>query len=89
MAITHHAIVHLAGLDIKVKPNGKYVVLGDDIVIAHPQLATRYQEIMAILDVPISKMKTHVSIDTFEFAKRWVHKGIEITPFPIPGVLNT
>jgi hypothetical protein len=35
--------------------------------------------------MPISEQKTHVSDDTFEFAKRWFHKGLEVTGFSIAG----
>jgi hypothetical protein len=35
--------------------------------------------------MPISEQKTHVSGDTFEFAKRWFHKGLEVTGFSIAG----
>jgi hypothetical protein len=43
---------------------------------------------MSILGVSISPTKSHVSKDTFEIAKRWIHKGIEITPFPTAGFLS-
>jgi hypothetical protein len=90
MAITHHAIIHVAGIRAGLKSlQGLYIVLGDDVVIAHSGLAREYRALLDTLDVPISKIKTHVSKDTYEFAKRWVHKGVEITPFPIPGVIAT
>lgn len=90
MAITHHAIIHVSGLRAGLKSlDGLYIVLGDDVVIAHSGLAREYREILRVLDVPISAIKTHVSKDTYEFAKRWVYKGQEVTPFPIPGVITT
>lgn len=70
-------------------PRGKYVLLGDDIVITDDQIAEKYLEVMETLDVPISKEKTHVSKTTCEFAKRWMHKGVEITPFPLHAVKET
>lgn len=42
-----------------------------------------------MLDMPISEAKTHVSLDTLEFAKRWYHKGVEVTGFSIGGLLST
>jgi len=39
--------------------------------------------------MPISEAKTHVSLDTFEFAKRWVHRGVEITGYSIGGLVET
>jgi len=44
--------------------------LGDDIVIKDNDVAARYREIMEALGVEISVQKTHVSKDTYEFAKR-------------------
>lgn len=70
MALTHHVIVHFAGKICGVDPTGKYTLLGDDIVIANEALAISYKNVMSQLDVPISELKTHVSIDTCEFAKR-------------------
>jgi hypothetical protein len=40
---------------------------------------------MSTLGVEISFTKTHVSKDTFEMAKRWHYKGVEVTPAPIHG----
>jgi len=53
------------------------------VVIRGDQGAELYKGILKILDVPISETKTHVSDDTFEFAKRWFRHGEEITPFPL------
>lgn len=89
MAITHHVIVHLAATRAEKPPWGKYVLLGDDIVIADKDIAREYRAVMSELDVPISDAKTHVSNDTCEFAKRWIHKGVEITPYPLPAILTT
>jgi len=84
MALQHHSIVHYAGLLVGVNPKGKYVLLGDDIVIADEQLANSYQTVMeSELRVSISKMKTHKSKEMCEFAKRWYFRGTEITAFPL------
>jgi len=84
--LCHHLIVQFssfrAGLPAPFKD---YRLLGDDIVIANDQVAAKYLEVMTELDVMISFTKTHVSTDTFEMAKRWWHKGSEITPAPIHG----
>jgi len=89
MALTHHVIVHLAGKISNVSPTGKYVLLGDDIIIADSKIAQAYKELMSELCVPISEEKTLVSNETFEFAKRIGHKGTEVTPFPLPAILTT
>jgi len=84
--LCHHLTVQfsasLAGLPAPFKD---YRLLGDDIVIANDQVAAKYLEVMSTLHVKISNAKTHVSLDTFEMAKRWLYKGIEITPAPIHG----
>jgi hypothetical protein len=43
---------------------------------------------MTKLGVKISVPKTHVSKDTYEFAKRWIRGGKEITGIPLKGVLG-
>jgi hypothetical protein len=47
-----------------------YILLGDDIVIKNDKVASKYIKIMTRLGVDISLHKTHVSKDTYEFAKR-------------------
>jgi hypothetical protein len=86
--ITHHLVVHWSAylegyLDFK-----DYILLGDDIVIKNNKVARRYKSIMNKLGVDISEAKSHVSKDTYEFAKRWIRKGIEISPLPLKGILN-
>lgn len=45
-------------------------MLGDDIVIHDDDIAKRYMEVLGKLGVETSVAKTHVSKDTYEFAKR-------------------
>lgn len=47
-----------------------YILLGDDVVINNDRVAKRYSTLMKELGVDISLTKTHVSKDTYEFAKR-------------------
>jgi hypothetical protein len=70
MALQHHSIVHYCAILENISPHGKYVILGDDIVIADDRLAERYTKVLHELDVPISEVKTHKSKDLCEFAKR-------------------
>lgn len=88
MAITHHYIVKLAGLKAHINNFSNYVVLGDDIVIGDDRVAVKYREIMSTLDVPINPNKTHTSPTLYEFAKRWVYQGREVTPFAVGGLLE-
>jgi hypothetical protein len=46
------------------------MILGDDIVIKNDKVAKTYIKIMNKMGVEISLNKTHVSVDTYEFAKR-------------------
>jgi len=48
----------------------RYALLGDDIVIGNKVVAERYLEIISDLGVEFSEMKTHISKDSYEFAKR-------------------
>jgi len=65
-----------------------YRLLGDDIVIMDKELASSYLEVMTELGVEISKVKTHVGENLFEFAKRFYYKGSEITQFPITALVE-
>lgn len=61
-------------------------MLGDDILIGCDLLAEKYLECLGRLGVQVSHLKTHSSDRLFEFAKRLVYKGKEITPFPISAL---
>lgn len=86
--LTHHLVVawaaKLSGLD----NFNNYIILGDDIVINHDTVAQNYIAVMNKLGVEISLQKTHVSFNTYEFAKRWIRKGTEISPLPLRGILS-
>lgn len=85
LAITHHIIVLVAA---GYPSYSNYMILGDDLVIGDDAVAIRYRAIMATLGVEISEQKSHVSLDTYEFAKRWIHKGTEITGAPMRALLE-
>jgi len=86
LALVHHTIVQIAGLRVGLRRFSDYRILGDDIVIRHDEVARQYQEILRQLGVGISKTKTLVSKDTFEFAKRLFYKDEEVTAFPVHGI---
>jgi hypothetical protein len=85
--LAHHFLVFIAckqgGVDWKGCP---YILLGDDIVIANDLVAENYKSLLQRLDIPFSKEKSHRSPYLFEFAKRFVHDGTEISPFPLAGL---
>jgi hypothetical protein len=88
-AITHHAIVRLAALRAGLSLRwSNYALLGDDIVIASDAVAKEYRTILDDLGVSISEQKTHVSNDTYEFAKRWIQRGTEVTGAPLGSLFE-
>jgi len=85
-ALSHHLLVRVAATRAGFKPTWcDYALLGDDIVLTDPKVAGEYRKLISSLGVEISKTKTHVSNDTYEFAKRWVRNGVEITGPRING----
>jgi hypothetical protein len=85
--LAHHLVVHYAAKLAGVDNFNQYIILGDDIVIKHDQIAKNYIKIINGMGVDISLTKTHVSKDTYEFAKRWIKGNREITGIPVRGIL--
>lgn len=83
--LSHHLVVQYAAYKAGQYPFKEYVLLGDDVVIYHDQVATEYKTILDTLGVDCSEQKSHVSINTYEFAKRWFRNGIEVSPVPLKG----
>jgi hypothetical protein len=87
LAITHHAIVQYAAYQAGWRvwfPD--YAVLGDDVVIANGDVASKYVAFMERVGVDIGFHKSIVSSNlSLEFAKRFFYKGEEVTPFPLMG----
>jgi len=83
--LCHHMIVQYAAYKENLYPTNEYILLGDDVVIYNNKIALQYTSLIRSLGVEISESKSHVSKDTYEFAKRWFQKGIEISPVPIAG----
>jgi len=86
--ITHHLVVQFCAKLEGYDNFSDYILLGDDIVIKNDKVAKRYIEWTNCLGVEISEHKTHVSNDTYEFAKRWISKGQEITGLPMNGIIE-
>jgi hypothetical protein len=86
--LTHHLVVHWCAKLEGYNNFSDYILLGDDIVIKNDKVAKRYIEWTNYLGVDISMHKTHVSDDTYEFAKRWICKGKEITGMPMNGIIE-
>lgn len=91
LAVTHHLIVQFASW--RAGGGGalvwftKYRVLGDDIIIWDKRTAASYLEIMRSLDVTINLAKTLSSSNgSFEFAKRFIYRGVDCTPVPLAAL---
>jgi len=86
-ALCHHLTVRVAAKRAGLTASwSNYALLGDDIVLTNPLVVKNYLELLAELGVETSPTKTHVSKDTYEFAKRWYKSGVEISGFPFGGV---
>jgi hypothetical protein len=89
-ALAHHFLLFIAcKRSKKVWSLANYVILGDDLVIRDKTLAIEYFKLLDMIGVEFSKEKTHVSETTFEFAKRFIHNGSEITPFPLTALYSS
>jgi hypothetical protein len=87
--LAHHILIRSCFQEIGIKPEKKYLVLGDDVVIANRSVARLYVKRLTELGVKTAPMKSLVSRDTIEFAKRIWRKGEEISPIPISGFIST
>jgi len=81
LAITHHTLVAIAARRVGRVEFSSYALLGDDIVIADDSVAHAYHALMTEeLGVEINLSKSLVSPTHFEYAKRLVSVGQELTP---------
>jgi hypothetical protein len=86
-AVAHHFVIYYVCRKLgKPWRKARYALLGDDIVIKDDAIAKMYIEVMRILGVEVSELKTHSSPHFFEFAKRLFYKDIEVSPFPISAL---
>jgi len=88
-AVAHHVIVRVAALRAgKPITWSRYALLGDDIVLTDVDVVREYRAILLEIGVDVSEPKTHESQDTYEFAKRWIHKGTEVTGAPFGSLFE-
>lgn len=87
--LCHHLVVYYSIQKAKDTRKGivdlPYILLGDDIVICDDTVAMIYKDTIRSLGVELSEMKSHTSEDTYEFAKRWFRRGVEVTGIPAKG----
>jgi hypothetical protein len=85
--LSHHVVLHYIHHTLNLKEKF-YMILGDDIVIYHDEVAKMYQDIMKQLDVGISIPKSCISSNMYEFAKRIFINGKEVSGIQIGGLYN-
>jgi hypothetical protein len=86
-ALAHHFLVWKACKKANLRwRRARYMLLGDDIVIANDTLANKYKELLAEWDIEIQYSKTHVSPYGFEFAKQIRLHGVNVSPFPLAAL---
>lgn len=56
------------------------------MLIGDKRLGDAYLEMIQSLGIEVSLSKTHISTVLCEFAKRWIYKKQEISPFPISAL---
>lgn len=88
-SLSHHLIVQYAAFRLGKTNFENYILLGDDIVISDEDVALEYMRLLKVMDVGISDSKTHISDNCYEFAKRWIYKGVEISPIPLRGLRSS
>jgi hypothetical protein len=89
-ALTHHFIIFICCRNLGISwSDANYVLLGDDLCIGDKPLAEEYIRIIAILNMPYSSEKTHVSKTSYEFAKRFIVNNTELSPFPIKSLWSS
>jgi len=92
LTLLHHSIVQFAAF--KAGYRGwfdYYALLGDDILIADSAVAEQYRRILDSIGVECGIAKSVVSHKgtALEFAKRFVYRGVDVSPIPLKEVLNS
>jgi len=82
-ALSHHVVVQIAAHRVGLEGLFKdYCLLGDDIVIAHEDVALEYLDLMSWFGVEINQSKSVVGAGIAEFAKRHFYHGHEVSGIP-------
>jgi hypothetical protein len=86
--LSHHILVRAIAHQLGMPNFHDYIILGDDIVIKNDSVAKVYMKMMHKFGVELSEAKTHVSSTHYEFAKRWMSDIGEVSPIPLPGIVD-
>lgn len=92
-ALTHHAIIEFCAHLEGISSFREYAVIGDDVAIFNEQVASRYKDILEVLEVPISIAKSVSSkggaqYSRGEIAKRFFLNGTELSPIPTGAIYS-
>lgn len=88
-ALAHHFLLWKACKMSNLKwKRARYMLLGDDIVIANDTLASNYKRLLSEWGVEIQHSKTHISPHGFEFAKQIRLHGENVSPFPLSALFE-
>lgn len=87
-ALSHHILIRHVYDELGISPKGNYLVLGDDVVICNRSVARLYLKRLTELGVKVSPIKTLISRDSLEFAKRVWIKGVEVSPISVGGFIS-
>jgi hypothetical protein len=87
--LSHHFLLYLAAKRCRLNwSRCRYMLLGDDIVIANDRLALAYLEILSEWGIEFNKSKTHTSENGFEFAKQIRLHDQNVSPFPLSALFE-
>jgi len=88
LAMVHHYLVYLAAARANEFHFEDYLVLGDDIIIAHPAVAHHYTKVCEEYGITIGLAKSFVSnTGFFQFASQNIYNGHNISPLSLKEVL--
>lgn len=92
LTLLHHAIIQFAAH--RVGHSGWfqwYALLGDDILIADLKVSAEYRRILDSIGVECGIAKSVISNKgiSLEFAKRYIYKGVDVSPIPLKEVLSS
>jgi len=89
-ALCHHFVMYRVSRELGIPwADLQYVILGDDILIGNARAGERYIRLIRELGVEVSPTKTFVSSEMCEFAKRYLFRGTEVSPFPVSSISET
>jgi hypothetical protein len=89
LALGHHALVQYAASRVGKYPFSAYRVLGDDITIASPEVASEYLQLCDQFGIPVGLAKSYVSkIGLFNFANQTFLDNSNLSPASLKEFLK-